>query len=132
MPSTKKGQGVVSRKKSLPKDGSNKKGQAGKIKFRPAVSEDDESDNEDVDEEESEDDEDNDFELQSSSSSDVDEDSSVLSDTVEENKLKGLEETSREWTSTSAPNVFNPLMAQYLHTDDLSSDDEENLNDNTI
>ena len=132
MPSTKKGQVVVGRKKSLPKDGSNKKEQAGRIKFRPAVSEDDESDNEDVDEEESDDDEDNDFELQSLSSSDVDEDSSVLSDTVEENKLKGLEETSREWTSTSAPNVFNPLMAQYLHTDDLSSDDEENLNDNTI
>ena len=74
---------------------------------------------------------DDDFEKQSSSSSDED---GEESDDLEETTLQNLESESREWTKRSAADshATSTLLAEYLHTDDLSSDDEENIGDNTI
>jgi ribosome biogenesis protein ERB1 len=89
-------------------------------------------DSDDYDEEEEDDnDDDDDFGKQSSSSSDED---GEESDDLEETNLQNVESESRAWTRRSATDshATSTLLAEYLHTDDLSSDDEENIGDNTI
>ena len=92
---------------------------------------DDYDEQEDNDDDDDDNDDDDDFEKQSSSSSDED---GEESDDLEENNLQNLESESRAWTRRSAADshATSTLLAEYLHTDDLSSDDEENIGDNTI
>jgi ribosome biogenesis protein ERB1 len=92
---------------------------------------DDYDEQEDNDDDDDDNNDDDDFEKQSSSSSDED---GEESDDLEENNLQNLESESRAWTRRSAADshATSTLLAEYLHTDDLSSDDEENIGDNTI
>ena len=110
-------------------------------------SNDDEGDTNDEEDESDEDDSENEFEEQGSSSEDEesnedddDDDEEESDDELATSLLHDHESTSREWlTGTERNEAIKKSKAsgslkqqQYLHTDDLSSDDEEDEEGNTI
>jgi ribosome biogenesis protein ERB1 len=99
-----------------------------RIAARKAHEQDNQSDDTEIDDEE---DEDEDFEVQSSSSgSDDDEDVDYDSptDEIEESNTRLQEDNGRKWKK----NDISSAMMTQLNTDDLSSDDDEEYNGNTI
>ena len=119
---TNRGAKVVQRKEEYPESDDDENNNIDNSDYEQEV---------DDEEEDDDDNEDDDFEKQSSSSSDED---GEESDDLEETNLQNLESESRAWTRRSATDSHAPstLLSEYLHTDDLSSDDEENTGDNTI